>query len=94
MHKPAKSLPQTKRAILYFTVYSAILFFVTDTSLLSVKTLIYFLVGFALSGVIAILFMSVQYRIEKLNRNFWVLNILIEIAGYYLFTQALFSLFF
>jgi len=95
MYHRQEYMPQTKRGILYFIVYSIILFIITATNFWDAKTLIYFLVGFALSGIIAVLFMSIQYKVEeKLNPNFWVLNILIEVIGYYLFTRTLFSLFF
>jgi len=82
-----------KRGVLYFIVYSAILFIMTDAVFLNIKTLFYFLIGFALSGAVAVLFMFFQYRIEKeFSPNFWILNIVIDIAGYYVFTHALFYL--
>ena len=89
------SHPMYKRAVLYFIVYSAILFFATATNFGSLKSILYFLVGFALSGIVAIFFMLIQRRMEeRLEPTFWILNILIEIIGYYLFTQLLFLLFF
>lgn len=84
-----------KRGVIYFTIYSAILFFTTITDFLQLKTILYFLIGYAVSGAITVLFMSLQYKIEKeLNPNFWILNIVIDIVGYYAFTHALFYLFF
>jgi hypothetical protein len=84
-----------KRGVIYFIVYSTVLFLTTATNFLNIKTFFYFLVGFTLSGVIAVLFMATQYKIEeKLKPNFWILNIIIEIIGYYIFTQIIFSLFF
>lgn len=84
-----------KRGVIYFTIYSAILFFVTPAEFLQLKTILYFLIGYAVSGAVAVLFMSLQYKIEnKLNPNFWILNILIDIAGYFAYTYALFYLFF
>lgn len=84
-----------KRATAYFIVYSAILFIVTDASFLSFKTPLYFFLGFALSGAVAVLFMNAQYRIEtRLNPNFWILNIVIEVVGYYAYTHAMFYLFY
>ncbi len=84
-----------KRGVLYFIVYSAILFIVTDVVFLNIKTLFYFLIGFALSGAMAVLLMSFQYKIEKkLSPNFWILNIFIDIIGYFAFTYALFYLIF
>ena len=83
-----------KRGVIYFIVYSIILFIFTAT-FLSVKMLLYFPIGFALSGAVAILFMSIQHRIEKgSDPNVWILNILIEIVGYGLFTYALFQMIF
>ena len=84
-----------KRGVLYFIVYSTILFIVTDAVFLDIKTLFYFPIGFALGGAVAILLMSFQYKIEKrLSPNFWILNIVIDIVGYYVFTHALFYLIF
>ena len=82
-----------KRGVLYFIVYSTILFFITSTTFWNIKTLFYFPIGFALSGSVAIRLMFLQYKIEKgLNPNFWILNIVIDIVGYFVFTYALFSL--
>lgn len=82
-----------KRGVIYFTIYSAILFFATPADFLQLKTIPYFLFGYAISGAVAVLFMSLQYKVEKgLNPNFWILNILIDIVGYYIFTHALFYL--
>ena len=82
-----------KRGVIYFIIYSAILFVVTDAIFWNIKSLFYFLIGFALSGVVAVFLMSLQYKIEKrLNPNFWILNIVIDIVGYYVFTHALFYL--
>lgn len=84
-----------KRGVIYFVIYSAILFVVTGVTFLNIKTLFYFPIGFALSGVAAVFLMSLQHKIEKgLNPNFWILNIVIDIVGYYAFTHALFYLFF
>lgn len=84
-----------KRGVIYFTVYSAILFFATSAEFLQLKTILYFLIGYAISGAVAVLFMSLQHKIEnKLNPNFWILNILIDVAGYFAYTDALFYLFF
>lgn len=84
-----------KRGVSYFIVYSIILFIATTATFGGVKTLIYFPIGFALIGLFASLIMSVQRIIEnRLKPIYWILNIVIEIAGYYLFTQALFYLFF
>ena len=84
-----------KRASLYFMVYSACLFFTTSAIFLSIKTVFYFLVGLALSGGVATLFMMIQFKVEKrLNSNFWILNILLEIIGYYIYVRFLFSLFY
>ena len=84
-----------KRTALFYLLYSATLFLVTSTTFWSIKTPIYFVVGWALGGAVAIAFMSAQYRIEKhLHPNLWILNILIDIVGYYLYTRALFALFF
>ena len=82
-----------KRGVIYFTIYSAILFFVTPAVFLQLKTILYFLLGYAISGAVAVLLMSLQYKIEKkLNPNFWILNILVDVAGYFAYTYALFSL--
>lgn len=82
-----------KRGVIYFTIYSAILFFVTPADFLQLKTILYFLLGYAISGAVAVLFMSLQHKIEKgLNPNFWILNIIIDIVGYFAYTYALFSL--
>lgn len=84
-----------KRGVIYFTIYSVILFFATSADFLQLKTIAYFLIGYALSGAAAVLFMSRQYKIEKrLNPNFWILNILIDVAGYFAYSYALFYLFF
>ena len=84
-----------KRGVIYFTIYSAILFIATSADFLQLKTILYFLLGYAISGAIAVLFMSLQYKIEKrLNPNFWILNILIDIVGYFAYTYAFFYLFF
>lgn len=84
-----------KRGVIYFTIYSAILFFATSAEFLQLKTILYFLLGYAISGAVAVLFMSWQHKIEsKLNPNFWILNILIDVAGYFAYTYALFYLFF
>ncbi|MAF20094.1 MAG: hypothetical protein CMI55_00230 [Parcubacteria group bacterium] len=84
-----------KRGVIYFTIYSAILFFVTPAEFLQLKTILYFLIGYAVSGAVAVLFMSLQHKIEnKLNPNFWILNILIDIVGYFAYTYVLFYLFF
>lgn len=84
-----------KRGVIYFTLYSAILFFVTPAEFLQLKTVLYFLIGYAVSGAVAVLFMSLQYKIEnKLSPNFWILNILIDVVGYFAYTFALFYLFF
>jgi len=84
-----------KRGVIYFTIYSAILFFTTSAEFLQLKTILYFLLGYAISGAVAVLFMSWQHKIEsKLNPNFWILNILIDVAGYFAYTYALFYLFF
>lgn len=84
-----------KRGVIYFTIYSAILFFFTSAEFLQLKTILYFLLGYAISGAVAVLFMSLQYKVEnKLNPNFWILNILIDVAGYFVYTYALFYLFF
>ena len=84
-----------KRGTIYFTIYSVILFFITSTNFLQLKTILYFLIGYAVGGTVAVLFMSLQYKIEnKLNPNFWILNILIDVAGYFAYTYALFYLFF
>jgi len=84
-----------KRGIIYFTIYSAILFFATPADFLQLKTILYFLIGYAISGAVAVLFMSWQHKIEsKLNPNFWILNILIDVAGYFAYTYTLFYLFF
>ena len=82
-----------KRGVIYFTIYSAILFFATPTNFLQLKTFFYFLIGYAVSGAVAVLFMSWQYKIEKnLSPNFWILNILIDIAGYLAYTYVFFLL--
>lgn len=84
-----------KRGVIYFTVYSAILFFITPVNFLQLKTVLYFLIGYAISGAIAVLFMSLQYKIEnKLSPNFWILNILIDAIGYFVYSYAFFYLFF
>jgi len=84
-----------KRGVIYFTIYSAILFFATSAEFLQLKTILYFLLGYAISGAVAVLFMSWQHKIEsKLNPNFWILNILIDVAGYFAYTYAFFYLFF
>lgn len=84
-----------KRGVIYFTIYSAILFVATPANFLQLKTILYFLIGYAISGAVAVLFMSWQHKIEsKLNPNFWILNILIDVAGYFAYTYALFYLFF
>ena len=84
-----------KRGTYFFTIYSAILFFFTPAVFLQLKTILYFFVGYAVSGAVAVLFMSWQYKIEtRLNQNFWFLNILIDVVGYFVFTYLLFYLFF
>jgi len=95
MYEINKRYATYKRAVLYFIVYSIYFFIASTISFWGIKSLIYFPIGFSLSGAVAVLFMSIQQKIEKrLNPNFWILNILIEIVGYYIFTQALFSLIF
>lgn len=95
MYKILKRYATYKRATIYFTLYSIVLFFVHGVSFLSFKTPIYFLVGFAASGAVAVLFMNAQYKIEtKLSPNFWIINVFIEIVGYYLYVQLLFYLFY
>ncbi len=82
-----------KRGVIYFTIYSAILLFATSADFMQLKTILYFLLGYAISGVVAVFFMSLQYKIEKgLNPNFWILNIVIDIVGYFAYTYVLFSL--
>lgn len=82
-----------KRGVIYFTIYSIILFFIVPADFLQLKTILYFLLGYAIGGAVAVLFMLLQYKIEKgLNPNFWILNILIDVAGYFAYTYALFSL--
>ena len=84
-----------KRGVIYFTIYSAVLFVATSADFLQLKTILYFLLGYAISGAVAVFLMSLQYKIEKgLNPNFWILNIAIDVVGYYVFTHALFYLFF
>jgi len=84
-----------KRGFYYFVIYSAILFVVTDATFWHIKTLFYFPIGFTLGGDVAALLMSIQYKIEKqLQPNFWILNIFIDIVGWYIFAYALFYLFF
>ena len=84
-----------KRGVIYFTIYSTILFYTAPIEFLQLKTILYFLIGYAVSGAVAVLFMSLQYKIEnKLSPNFWILNILIDVAGYFVYTYTLFYLFF
>jgi len=84
-----------KRGVIYFTLYSIGLFVFASINFWQTKTLLYFLIGFALSGIVAVLFMSMQYKIEtRLKPNYWTLNILIDIVGYFIFTGILFWLFF
>lgn len=84
-----------KRGVIYFIIYSGILFVLTDAIFWSSKSFFYFPIGFALSGLVTVSLMSLQYKIEKgLNPNFWVLNITIDIVGYYIFVHTLFYLFF
>jgi hypothetical protein len=84
-----------KRGVIYFTVYSAALFFIAPADFLQLKTILYFLIGYAISGAVAVLFMSLQHKIEnKLNPNLWILNILIDVVGYFAYSYALFYLFF
>ena len=84
-----------KRGVTYFIIYSAILFVATDVIFWNIKSLFYFPIGFALSGAVAVFLISLQYKIEeRLNPNFWILNIAIDIVGYYIFTHALFYLLF
>jgi len=79
-----------KRGVVYFIVYSAVLFVATGAIFWNIKTLFYFPIGFVLSGAVAVFLMSLQHKIEKgLNPNFWILNIIIDIVGYYIFTHAL-----
>jgi hypothetical protein len=83
------------RAIVYFIIYSIILFWTTGITFLSIRSIFYLPIGFALSGAVAAMLMFIQYRIEKnLSPIFWIFNILIEIFGYYLFTKALFNMFY
>ncbi|PIT92474.1 MAG: hypothetical protein COU08_02230 [Candidatus Harrisonbacteria bacterium CG10_big_fil_rev_8_21_14_0_10_42_17] len=84
-----------KRGVIYFTVYSVILFFIAPVNFFQLKTFLYFLIGYAISGVAAVLFMSLQNKIEnRLNPNFWILNILIDVVGHFAYSYALFYLFF
>ena len=84
-----------RRGVMYFIFYSVILFVATDAIFWNIKSLFYFPIGFALSGIVAVFFMLLQYKVETgLRPNFWILNIVIDIVGYYVFTQALFYLFF
>jgi H+/Cl- antiporter ClcA len=84
-----------KRGVSYLFFYSVILFVATTTKFWQIKTLIYFLVGSALSGIVAVLIMTLQYNIEnRLNPRFWILNIAIDIFGYFAYTYYLFSIFF
>jgi len=84
-----------RRAVLYFIVYSAAFFFITETSFLSLKSFPYFLIGFALSGVVVVFFRSIQHWVEeKFSSHLWALNIILEVVGYFIFTRLLFYLFF
>jgi hypothetical protein len=84
-----------KRATLYVLVYSALFFITSHVAFWSFKTLFYFLSVLLLAGVVAAVFMSLQYKIETtLNPRLWIFNIFIEIFGYYLYTRSLFHLFF
>jgi len=84
-----------KRGVLYFIVYSAALFIATSITFWNIKTLFYFLFGFALSGIVAVLLMALQHRIEKgLKPNFWILNIFIDAVSYFIFTYVFFLLIF
>ncbi|MBU1036839.1 hypothetical protein KKF32_02270 [Patescibacteria group bacterium] len=95
MYKTKDRYASYKRAVIYFVLYSTYFFFTTPAKFLSWQSLLYFLIGFMLSGFFAAIFMMLQYKIEKkLNPNYWILNIIIEIVGYFFFTKILFSLFF
>lgn len=95
MYTPEERFASYKRATVFFTIYSIALFFFTIASFLSLKTIFYFLLGFMLSGAVAALLMIVQYKVEKkLDPNFWILNIVMEVVAYFLYTYAIFYLFF
>lgn len=84
-----------KRATIYFTVYSAYFFVTGNAEFLSFKTILYFLIGWALSGAVASIVMILQNKIElKLNPNYHILNIIIEILVYYFYVKYFFGLFF
>lgn len=95
MYGPIERHASYKRAALYFIAYSAVLFFTTSATFLSLKTVPYFFIGLALSGGVAALFMMIQFKVEQeLNPNFWILNIPLEIIGYYIYVHFIFSLFY
>ncbi len=95
MYTQEKRFASYKRGVIYFIAYSAALFIFSTIDFLNLKTIIYFLLGFALSGTVTAFFIILQHRIENnLKPNFWILNIIIEIVGYYLFTHIFFYLIF
>ena len=83
------------KGVYYFIIYSAICFIMSHATFFSIRSVLYLLVGFALSGAVSLFFVSIQHKIEKgLNPNFWILNILIDAIGYLIFTKVLFTIFF
>lgn len=95
MHNTQDRYATYTRATAYFIAYSVILFLTTNAYFLQLKTPPYFFLGFAISGAVAVLFMDIQYKMEnRLNPNFWILNIFIEVVGYYIYTYIMFYLFY
>src|SRR4051794_20691842 len=92
MYSSEERYASYKRAVLYVTVYSAFLFATTPAEFLKIKTVLYFLSAFSICGAAAVVFMSMQHKIEMtLNPKLWIINILIDVVGYYLYTRAFFT---
>jgi len=84
-----------KRAVLFFIIFSVYFYITTEISFLRLMSIIYFIIGFALIGAIAALVMSLQQKIEiKLKPKYWIINIIIDIVAYGVFTWIFFNLVF
>jgi len=82
-----------KRAVLFFIIFSAYFYITTDILFLRLMSIVYFIAGFALIGAIAALVMLLQHNIEvKLKPKYWIINIIIDIIAYGVFTWLFFNL--
>jgi hypothetical protein len=84
-----------KRAVLYFIVFSVYFYLTTDVIFFRPLSFVYFIIGFGLVGAVAALVMLLQEKIEeKLSPKYWLINILIDLLAYGIFTWLFFTLLF